>query len=201
MLIEHGVHLDSWGVGLAKTVADLHAELERGETTLRFGPRSVERWLDVVKVRLHRPGAEARLADHLAGGAHLVEAWQVLPDGRERTRGLPLSEKMLHREAPLDAARRGVLEELGPNFALKLDESSLTQWRETCASHSYPTLLSHYNLHQFDAQIYGLPSEPFSTSEPADSGSGCRRLVHVWEWRPFNRRRESTKFHDLAAIL
>lgn len=42
------------------------------------------------------------------------EGVQVLPNGSKRTRGLPLSEKLLPGERWQEAAVRGVLEELGP---------------------------------------------------------------------------------------
>jgi hypothetical protein len=43
----------------------------------------------------------------------LREACQVLPDGRERRRNLPVSEKLLSSETWRDGAVRAVCEELG----------------------------------------------------------------------------------------
>ena len=57
----------------------------------------------VVKVNVMRPGS----ADEV-----LIEARQIFPNGNERVRGRPLSEKVLPRERPLAAAARGVLEEI-----------------------------------------------------------------------------------------
>jgi hypothetical protein len=39
---------------------------------------------------------------------------QVLPNGSRRTRGLPLSEKLLPGERWQEAVVRGIVEELGP---------------------------------------------------------------------------------------
>jgi len=39
---------------------------------------------------------------------------QILPNGNRRTRGLPLSEKLLPGERWQEAVVRGVVEELGP---------------------------------------------------------------------------------------
>jgi hypothetical protein len=44
----------------------------------------------------------------------LYEERQVLPDGRERRRNLPVSEKLLGGEGWREAALRAVREELGP---------------------------------------------------------------------------------------
>jgi hypothetical protein len=65
-------------------------------------------------------------------GRQLVESSQMLPNGRIRRRGMPLSEKMLYLEPPLAAARRGFAEELGLLAAtaaveIAFDASSLTQ--------------------------------------------------------------------------
>lgn len=43
----------------------------------------------------------------------LTEAKQQLPDGRTRSRGLPVSEKLLPGEGWREAALRAVAEELG----------------------------------------------------------------------------------------
>jgi len=47
----------------------------------------------------------------------LQEAKQQLPDGRVRTRGLPLSEKLLGGESWRGAVERAVQEELGSVLA------------------------------------------------------------------------------------
>jgi hypothetical protein len=47
----------------------------------------------------------------------LTEARQWLPDGRERERGLPLSEKLLAGEGWREGAVRAVAEELGSALA------------------------------------------------------------------------------------
>jgi len=191
-LIAHGLDLSNWGVGSAKTVEHLFEELEAEETVLRLGARGVRRWLNVVKVRIKPVGEPGLL---------LVEARQIFPDGRERARGLPLSEKMFANEAPLCAARRGVEEELGPAILegarVDLDAASLTQWRETRESGSYPSLLSHYNLHEIDAVVEGLPMRRFSTVEFGRK-LGKWQLAHVWEWTP--AKRPKALFRDLATV-
>ena len=86
----NGCSLDTstWGEtkGKTKTVADLWAELQSGETTLVVGSDGrVQRRLRVVKVVV-RPKE--------VPSAHLETSLQRFPDGRERVRNLLLSEKV-----------------------------------------------------------------------------------------------------------
>ena len=181
-LVGHGVDTALWGRGAARTASSLLRELENGESILTFGP-SV--------------GSPLGERGHPSDELQLIELFQSLPDGRLRRRGRPLSEKLTYREAPLEAALRGLREELG-GFAtvqnVLLDASSLRQWRETRDSDSYPTLLSHYNLHEFEARVRDLPTARFQTSEAEEGG----RLVHVWDWVPRDRSR---RFGDLATVM
>jgi uncharacterized protein YheU (UPF0270 family) len=186
----HGVDTGEWGTGSAREVADLLRELERGESVLAFSPRSVRRWVDVAKVNILRSDRDV---------FHLVEAYQLMPDGRMRPRGMPLSEKLLHKEPPLAAALRGLAEELGPlgeGDNVRVDASSLRQWRETRESRSYPTLVTCYNLHQFDAIVEALPNTRFHTSESEETG----QVVHVWDWTP-RPPPNANSYRDLAFIM
>ncbi|EOD17783.1 hypothetical protein EMIHUDRAFT_209756 [Emiliania huxleyi CCMP1516] len=189
-LRRHGVDTSRWDSGAYKSCRRLWEEVEAGESLLRFAGSTVVRVVNVVKVVIRRP---------LDDGMRLYEAAQRLPNGRVRTRGLPLSEKLHYQEPLLSAAHRGVAEELGglgvgSAGAVQVDLSSLRQWREARSSYSYPTLLSHYNLHQLDATVQGLPSGSFQTSEREAAG----RLLHLWEWR---RQRPETAFNDLTTVL
>ena len=151
-------------LSLARRCKALFTELELGESVLRYAESDgvVLREVRVVKVRIQRPDAP---------NESLVEARQIFADGRERARGTPLSEKVLLWEGPVAAARRGVLEELGPALgprasSILIDDASLTAWEETRqSSSSYPTLATRYLLHQVDALVAGLPSTAFSTLE------------------------------------
>jgi len=193
LLQARGCDVDAWGadrLGRAtKTVDELWQEIEMGECGLRFDGESIRRQLSVVKVRVRRPSDTT--------GTHLVEASQIFSDGRTRKRGLPLSEKMFPGEDALEAAERGIVEELGSAihekralWPIELEADSLVQWAETRRSKSYPDLLSHYSLFQVDAVVHGLPSESFSTVEYDDGctataakASECRlKLAHTWDW-------------------
>ena len=106
----HGVRLDAWGTGTAKTTHDLHKEVLEGETTLLVRDGKPLRQLSMCVPRLLRACAprlgsrasrpcsvQLRVRD--ARGRTLVEAAQALPDGRVRRRGVLLSEKRVGSEA------------------------------------------------------------------------------------------------------
>jgi len=193
MLRARGCDVDAWGAeaeGRAtKTVDELWEEIEMGECDLRIDRDGIRRQLSVVKVRVRGPSGAA---------VELVEASQIFSDGRTRKRGLPLSEKMFPGEKPLDAAERGIVEELGSAirekrslWPIELVEDSVVEWAETRTSKSYPDLLSHYSLFQVDAVVHGLPSESFSTVEYDDRCTttlggpaiDCQlKLAHTWDW-------------------
>ena len=113
-------------------------------------------------------------------GRTLVEAKQALPDGRVRRRGLLLSEKRVRGEAWVQAARRGVAEELGSAApaAVALDEASHRVRTVRKVSMSYPGLSTAYEVHTADAAVAGLPEESFETREARPGGE----LVTTWEW-------------------
>jgi hypothetical protein len=111
------------------------AEVEEGETQLFLQGGRPLREVSVLTVILQN-----------SKGQTLYEAEQVLPNGSRRTRGLPLSEKLLPGERWQDAAVRGVVEELGPVLpeqpVVEVDEQSMIETVESKESQSYPGLLS-----------------------------------------------------------
>ena len=74
----------------------------------------------------------------------LHEVAQTFSDGRVRERRIPLSEKILPQESAVQAAHRGICEELGaillpdPNISVQADSLSVTTSIEE--SISYPGL-------------------------------------------------------------
>jgi hypothetical protein len=122
----------------------------------------------------------------------LVEASQVLPDGRTRTRNLLPSEKMLAGEAWQGAARRAVAEELGSALPsphdsealVLLDEASHAVRAVAQASMSYPGLRTEYEVNSARVGVDALPQdgdceEGFTTTEPREEG----QLLTHWAWR------------------
>lgn len=75
----------------------------------------------------------------------LHEAEQIFADGRRRRRGIPLSEKLLPGESAEEAARRGMIEELGSAItSTSILSVGATAAPETTTerSQSYPALRS-----------------------------------------------------------
>ena len=158
-----------WGRGAAKTVADLWAEIRKGESVMREEPplRSVQAVTVVVR----------------RGDSILIEARQAFAGGRSRERNRPPSEKMHPGESYTDAALRCLSEELG------VDEREVQLHRHTYRQHvwdddpaSYPGLWTRYMFHIVNASVQGLPLEDFCTTEQA-TGPGEPIGLHYWEWR------------------
>ena len=166
-----GVALAGWGVGGAKSVADLWTEIACGETTLRDDPP--RRAVAVVQIFIRR------------GGQTLTEIEQELNDGRRRARGWPPSEKLKGGEDVLGAARRCLAEELGlvvPDGML-CEDGPPTE--NTHDSPSYPGLPTTYRVHTVTLDAGDLPGSPLPSADfwrdnaaPADP---IRR--HLWGWR------------------
>jgi hypothetical protein len=179
LLTSRGVDVSRWGTGNAKTCASLLEEVTSNETTLRLDDtnNTVTRELHVIQVAVR----DSRHSDRV-----LVEASQILPDGRERRREVLLAEKMIAGEQWQDAAVRGIAEELGSILGdvlyARLKEETHSVRTAAHASPSYPGLSTHYTIHRVDADVEGLPTDvdKFETVEPRAGGT---TLVTHWEWR------------------
>lgn len=165
-----GVDLRIWGQGQAKTAEHLWHEVKRGETKLLANParRLVESVMVIVR----------------HGEMILIETEQKMSDGRSRHRYWPPSEKMQTGENYLDAARRGLSEELGmlaEQITFHYDSYHVIETvRESV---SYPSLLAQYQMHVIEAEIHDLPAQRFTTDESSSSQCGCKK-THYWDWLP-----------------
>jgi len=177
LLTSHGVDVSAWARGNAKTVASLFTEVQEKETTLLVSGGTVTRQLTVMQVAVRDPRHKDRV---------LVEASQVLPDGRERRREVLLAEKMIDGEDWQDAALRGIAEELGSVLGDALHVRLRTESHAVrTAAHdspSYPGIRTEYTIHRVDADVEGLPVDVdgFETREPRPGG---KELLTRWEWR------------------
>ena len=177
LLTSRGVDVSRWGTGNAKTCASLLEEVTSNETTLRLDNNTVTRELHVMQVAVRDPRHRDRV---------LVEASQILPDGRERRREVLLAEKMIGGELWQDAAMRGIAEELGSILGdvlyARLKEDTHSVRTAAHESPSYPGLSTQYTIHRVDADVEGLPTDvdAFQTVEPRAGGT---TLVTHWEWR------------------
>ena len=136
------VDLSQWGNGGTKSVQDLLDEVLKGESELRSDGSRVVR---VAKVRIHD-----------GGGNELINTLQVLSNGQVKERNRQLSEKFGPFESPVEAATRGICEELGSvlgsNPKIRLLGPHVHTWEEVEVSTSYPNLFFIYQLHMVDAR-------------------------------------------------
>jgi len=194
-----GIDTSGWGSGSAKAVDELHAEISKGETTLRMLEGKVFRCLSVVKLVVRESAASLSTdgGPRVGRHRHLVCTRQRMADGRTRERNQLPSEKLLNEEDPVLAAERAVREELGSVIgstlhgkglelevllrdatgpdAIQASPETMLAWDEVTDSPSFPGLVTQYRLHEVQILVRGLPTENFSSVE------GTKE--HFWEWR------------------
>lgn len=168
-LTERGIDTSVWGQGVAKSVEDLWTEIVNGESLLE--PEPLRRVVQVVNVIIRK------------GDKVLIETEQQFDGNRVRHRGIPLSEKLKPGEEPLNAALRGIEEELQINSEqvtiIKYPEQPKVELTE---SPSFPSLQTKYLLHTVEARIENLPDETFWTDEASDNHSDPITR-HQWQWK------------------
>lgn len=137
--------LDQWGIGEAKTVEELMAEIRNGECEVIF-----DVLLDPIRVvRVARVFVTHK-------GRQLVETKQVMLDGRVRHRHIAgISEKLHASEPPHSGAIRGLKEELGIDIDFLRVIGNSSECKE---SKSYPELLCRYEFFDF---LLEMPDELF----------------------------------------
>jgi hypothetical protein len=174
---------DDAKIGL-KSIEDLLKEIENGETVLientiegdgGTAKLSCVRRVSVVVVEITSKAKPNK---------KLIEYEQTLPSGATRRRERFLSEKIMSGkgETPLEAAKRGIREELGnaldANAVVSIDETSLRSKEEDCSSsQSYRDLPTRYRFYEVKAEIEGLPvdSDAFTSVETCGTKA-------VWKW-------------------
>jgi hypothetical protein len=164
-----GIDTLGWGMGGAKTVADLWTELQEGDVLL--DETLPLRLVNVVQVCIRRDGRE------------LFEMAQELADGQQRRRNRLPSEKVKVGESYLAAAARCLREELGLNAdEFNVGSELLDEKVRTVDSPSYPGLATRYRLVTVAATAVGLPDTPFWRDNAA-AAQGDPVLRHLWAWR------------------
>lgn len=139
LLKSHGIPLEYWGVGKAKTVRHLVTEIIDRETELIAENGELKRKISVVHIDVEYNLNGQKLT--------LVEDRQEFKDGRIRKRGLDgVSEKMKPGENPFISSKRALLEELG--LVVEAGFEHIVTSKKTLASSSYPGLITDYLVHQ-----------------------------------------------------
>ncbi len=169
-LFSVGIKTSQWGKNGAKSLENLWAELLSGDAFLQENPPM--RIVHVVQVFIRRNN---RL---------LIETIQEMSDGQRRYRNQPPAEKIKHDEHYLEAASRGLFEELGiPQENIRYHANSHYTRTFISESPSYPSLLSQYTFHDIEASVTGLPSTDFWHDNISFiQGDPIKR--HFWSWRP-----------------
>lgn len=172
-LVSSGIDMSIWNTGEAKSLTNLWGEVNSGETQLQDNPPT--RKVNVVQVIIRRQAFM------------LIEAEQILSNGRIRPRALPPSEKMHPGEHPFDAAIRCVEEELGREKAqVTVFPESYDSFVRKGDSRSYPGLVTEYCIHSVEATVEGLPETSFYTDEYAMSATDPVSK-HRWVWQELGR--------------
>jgi hypothetical protein len=147
LLKKYNVPVDLWGTGKSKTINHLLKEIENKECSIVEENNTVRRYIEFVGVKVYFTNDDG---DRWV----LVEERQEFNDGRIRRRNMPnsVSEKMIFGEDPLNAAIRGIKEELG----VKVEEQQLSKYKDLHydgGSVSYPGLDTKYKGHKFICQL------------------------------------------------
>jgi len=166
-----------------KSIDDLLKEIENGETVLvenntedtPGGDVSCVRRVSVVVVEITSKSKPNK---------KLIEYVQTLPSGATRKRERFLSEKIMtgKGEGPLEAAERGIREELGaalsPTATIRIDKNSLLAKEEFATSSlSYRRLPTRYRFYEVKAEIEGLPVDEDTFASEETCGTKA-----VWKW-------------------
>lgn len=169
-LSEHGISIDTWGTGNAKTINHLYKEIQEGECYLSDEGEYLTRYIEFVAIKVYYQEDNNMW--------FLREDRQEFTDGRIRRRKMPssVSEKMKAGEDPLVSAIRGIEEELG----VRVESSQLSKRRDITyngSSISYPGLTAKYKGHQYSCY---LRKEQFDLNGYIEVQSD-KKTFFVWE--------------------
>jgi hypothetical protein len=144
--VQHGIQVDRWGQGSAKTVEHLEEEIRSGESRLVSERGTLYREIEFVMSDVLYSSGDAVW--------RLVESKQVFQDGRVRVRqkDSSVSEKMKPGEDPVLGLIRGIEEELGfrPDPE-QIEELGILE--EEQESGSFPGLRTRYRGHRFQCYL------------------------------------------------
>lgn len=148
LLEEHHINVSGWGIGKAKTLEQLYAELKKGEAELIKTDGKLMRLVRNVNIFVYYTEKNTRKK------LFLKEVRQVFTSGRTRVRTHikgSLSEKLLaHQSVSAEAAARALEEELGVVGATAVFKEKETIEEE---SQSYPGLKCIYEISFFEVEL------------------------------------------------
>lgn len=153
-LKSHGIPVDEWGKGKAKTVDHLAKEIVEGEAILNTSKDGeLVREVNVIGMDVFHKGEDGTIY-------RLVEDRQVFKDGREKRRELPVSmgEKIKPGEDLDIAAVRAVREELGVEGEIPVEHTKTVSSERV--SNSYPGLKGQYNEYRYSSWLTNEQFKP-----------------------------------------
>ena len=169
-----------------KSIDDLLKEIENGETVLTEHETTHDDGTVKLSCIRRVSVVVVEITSKSKPNKKLVEYEQTLPSGLARKRERFLSEKIMSGkgETPLEAARRGIREELGdalsPNAVINIDETSLRSLplsSKPSFSQSYKALPTRYRFYEVNCEIDGLAEDMdvFTSTEACGTKA-------VWKW-------------------
>jgi len=158
-LEKNEVDLSQWGIGNAKPLDSLIAEIFAGECSLRAaeidGSKMVIRQLKIITANVFHASANGTTF-------RLTEECQEFNDGRVRQRPHieeSVAEKMKSNENPTDTVLRGVREEL--SISINNTQVAFVDSTEKIRpSMSYPGIYNHINNYDFDVFLHDSQFNP-----------------------------------------
>ena len=157
----HGIPIETWGIGVSKTLAHLHQEISVGEAVLvSHGHQLLHCTTSACVNILHR--REGRLL-------YLIEDKQVFKDGRVRDRKARTQASVVDKLKPGESPRAGAVRAIQEELCISLDrteEDQLLVGRPPkihigpVPSKSYPGLWSNHTLHLFEWTMPDLFFKP-----------------------------------------
>ena len=169
-----------------KSIDDLLKEIENGETVLTEHETTHDDGTVKLSCIRRVSVVVVEITSKSKPNKKLVEYEQTLPSGLARKRERFLSEKIMSGkgETPLEAAQRGIREELGdalsPNAVINIDETSLRSLplsSKPSFSQSYKALPTRYRFYEVNCEIDGLAEDMDEFTSTEKCGTKA-----VWKW-------------------
>lgn len=156
------IKTNTWVKGLS----DLFTEIKEGECVLNLTPEGIDRCVNVVAVKCFH-------TNHKNEQFKLVEQKQFFKNGITRSRDHDhLAEKLQSCESPMEAAVRGLQEELKlSGLDIKPEESTLV----VKESPSYAGIKSMYKIFNFSCEIFSDKYRSFYLEKQKDKDT-----LFVW---------------------
>ena len=165
-----GIPVEEWDS--FKGVNDLFEEIQKGETVFVYEGKELIRQVSVARIYVF-------FTDMNGDKYQLHEAKQVNTDGKERERGFDfVSERFKAGEEPVEAAKRGLGEELNMKGEIDLETGEVEESERT--SPSYPGLKSKYLTYCFNLN---LSESQYNKEGYIEPDKGLEKFLSHFAWK------------------